>query len=505
MIANLSAPSSHGRIYASMGSPPSPPPAPAASPSPSALGPLLAYRMRALRRRAAWAGRGPSLAVALLALLGAASLAAAIDASVQTDLAIADPAVLHATVREQSFWYLVLAALIFSYTTFETLFRAPDTRFVSRLPIRGRSRWLDLCARSLALHLPLLFFGATLSTSLLLRGAAPLAAHVALTHTLIFALGLTASARIHLLAGRSLLGEATAFRHAVAGGLVSDDAAYLLYSPAASLAVTLLSAVILDALLSRSLGLGTLPASPGLTLALALAIAAAAFFLVRDAAREADRTLPFVIPRFAELDVAPPYREDGLPAHTPGEGLQRLLPPTARPYFTNNIKQLRRRHRLDRVLLWLYAAWLVRAVFFAHPATSAAALVTTALAGLSALVGLFLVSAFRLRGPELAAPALHTTLPLNRRAALAGELAASIIHPAWATALAALAVTAARGPLPGLATLLLGALLITALTLAARALASLAHARLAVMAVAWRALVILATAAATALAPWSST
>lgn len=488
-----------------MGSPPLPSPAPSAAPGPSALGPLLAYRIRALRRRAAWAGRGPSLAVALLALVGAAALAAAIDATVQSDLSLADPSVLHATVREQSFWYLVLASLIFSYTTFETLFRAPDTRFVSRLPIRGRSRWLDLCARSLALHLPLLFPGLTLAASLLLRGVAPLAAHVALTHGLIFALGLTASARLHLLAGRSLLGEATAFRHAVAGGLVSDDAAYLLYSPAASLTVTLLSAVVLDALLSRSLGLGTLPASPGLTLTLAAAITAAAFFLVRDAAREADRTLPFVVPRFAELDIAPPYREDGLPAHTPGEGLAPLIPPTARPYFLNNLRQLRRRHRLDRVLLWLYAAWLARAVLFAHPGTSAADRVTSTLIGLTVLIGIFLVSAFRLRGPELAAPALDATLPLNRRAALVGELAASIIHPAWATALAALAVTVASGPLAGLATLLLGAALASALTAAARALASHAHARLGAMAIAWRALVIVATAAATALASWSST
>jgi hypothetical protein len=488
-----------------MGSPSIPPRAPASPPGSASVRPLLAYRLRALRRRAAWAGRGPSLAVALLALLGAASLAVAIDASVRGDLNIPDPAALHATVRERSFWYLVLASLIFSYTTFETLFRAPDTRFVSRLPIRGRSRWLDLCARSLALHLPLLFPGAALAASLLLHGASTLAAHVALTHALIFTLGLTASARIHLLAGRSLLGEATAFRHAVAGGLVSEDAAYLLYSPAAGLAVTLLSAVVLDALLSRSLGLSTLPASPGLTLTLIASIAAAAFFLVRDAAREADRTLPFVIPRFAELDVAPPYREDGLPAHTPGEDLRSLLPAAARPYFLNNLRQLRRRHRLDRVLLWLYAAWLVRAVLFAPPGASATDLVTLALASLWVLTGIFLVSAFRLRGPELAASALHATLPLDRRAALIGELAASLIHPAWATAIAAVAATIAAGPLAGIATLLLGAALVTALTVAARALAALATARLGVMAIAWRAVVIVATAAATALAPWSST
>ncbi|MEZ4268808.1 MAG: hypothetical protein R3F39_20830 [Myxococcota bacterium] len=488
-----------------MGTPKPPLAATDAPPGSPSAGPLLAYRLRALRRRASWVGGGASAAIAVLALLGAGALALSIDSSVATDLAGPDPAAASASVRERSFWYLVLASLVFSYTTFETLFRAPDTRFVARLPIRGRSRWLDLCARSLALHLPLLFPGAALSISLLLHGATDTAAHVALTHGLVFALGLAASARLHLLAGRSLLGEATAFRHALAGGLVSDDAAFLLYSPAAGLTVSLISAVVLDALLSRSLGLGPLPASPGLTLTLAISVAAAAFYLVRDAALEADRTLPFVIPRFAELDVAPPYREDGLPAHTPGEDLQRFLPQVARPYFLNNLRQLRRRHRLDRILLWLYAAWLARAVIFARPTAPATELASTALTGLAVLVGVFLVSAFRLRGPELAAPALHATLPLDPRGASLGELAASIIHPLWAAALAALAVTVAAGPLPGAATLALGALLCVALTLAARALASVATARLPAMAVAWRAAVILAAALASSPAPWSST
>lgn len=478
------------------------PPAPDAAPTSVAT--LVSFRARSLRRRATHLGSWAGLALAALIALGLGALALAIDRGVATLLTLPDREAAVSQLRERSFWYLVGASLIFSYTTFETLFRAPDTRFVARLPVPGRTRWLDLSLRSLAVHLPLLFPGLALATSLLLRGAPALAAHAALLHMLIFTVGLSASARLHLLAGRSLLGEPTPFRHALAGGLVSDDAAFLLYSPAAGLTVSLLAAVVLDVLLAGSLGLGDSPASPALTASLVLIPLAAAALLLHRSARDADRVLPFVIPRFAELDVAPPYREDGLPAQTAGQALARHLPARARPYFLNNLHQLRRRHRLDRVLLWLFAAWLLRAVVFTRDGLSAAALALNALVPLAILTGVFLVSAFRLRGPELAAPALHATLPLDRAAARLGELAASLLHPAWAALTASAAVAVAAGPLAGLATLALAALLVSALTVAARALAALAPHHVAAMAVAWRAAVVLGAALATALSPWSS-
>ena len=156
------------------------------------------------------------------------------------------------------------------------------------------------------------------------------------------------------------------------------------------------------------------------------------------------------------------------------------------------------------MLLWLFAAWLLRAVVFTRDGLSAAALALNALVPLAILTGVFLVSAFRLRGPELAAPALHATLPLDRAAARLSELAASLLHPAWAALTASAAVAVAAGPLAGLATLALAALLVSALTVAARALAALAPQHVAAMAVAWRAAVVLGAALATALSPWSS-
>ncbi|MCB9728477.1 MAG: hypothetical protein H6744_03925 [Deltaproteobacteria bacterium] len=464
-----------------------------------AMSALLRYRLRALSRRAAWVGRGPSAAVALLVVLGAAALAAGIDRGVAGDLTLTDPLARAAAVRDRSFWYLVLATLIFSYTTFETFFRAPDTRFVARLPIRGRTRWLDLALRTVALHLPLLLPGIALAASLVLRGAPILAVHTAMTHGLVFTVGLATCARLHLLAGRSLLGEATPFRHALAGGLVADDAAFLLYSPAAGLTATLLATVLLDVLVARALGLESQPPSPALAAGLTFGVLAATAALIRASARDADRVLPFVIPRFAELDVPPPYREDGLPAGTPGEGLARWLPGSARPYFLRDLRQLRRRHRLDRVLLWLFGAWLARAVA-ADAGASSGAGVTVSLSGLAILTGVFLVSSFRLRGAELAAPALDATLPHDRRGALIGELTACLVHPAWGVLLAAAAVAWAHGLTAALITLGLGALVALGLTGLARLAATLTSGRVDAMAIAWRAAVVFGTALVT----WSS-
>jgi hypothetical protein len=106
---------------------------------------LLAFRWRSLGRRM----RGVQLFVAIvvavfalgaLALLGHTLAAAGADETV---------------VRDQVFWLGVVAALVYSYTTFEVFFRAKDSRFLATLPLSGAHRFDDLFVRAALLHLPL--------------------------------------------------------------------------------------------------------------------------------------------------------------------------------------------------------------------------------------------------------------------------------------------------------------------------------------------------------------
>ena len=81
--------------------------------------------------------------------------------------------------------------------------------------------------------------------------------------------------------------------------------------------------------------------------------------------------------------------------------------------------------------------------------------------------GLFLVSAFRLRGAELAPLSLERTLPIDRAAARLGRWLATLLHPLWAAAIAGVAVLTTGALAAAVIVLALGvglALVVTALT-----------------------------------------
>jgi hypothetical protein len=212
---------------------------------------------------------------------------------------------------------------------------------------------------------------------------------------------------------------------------------------------------------------------------------AAALVAVRGARQVAAADIFPILARFGEAEVPPPYREDGLPERTRGEGLARLLPATARPYFLRDLRQLRRRYRLDRILLWVYGLALARLNLVAE-GPGAPALAN--LAALALTVGLLLVSGFRTHGPELASPWLARTLPLDRAALRLGRLAADLIYPAWAWALTVVAAALAGGPAAGLVVAGAGAVLVAALVAASQLLAARAFPdRVTLAALAWRA------------------
>ncbi len=386
-------------------------------------------------------------------------------------------------VRERVFWLAALASLVFAYTTFEIFFRARDTRLIGVLPIRGRTRYLDLLARSALAHLPLALPVAMYGLSLLRHDATTEGQYALVMTAVVFIVGIPLCSWLHLLAGRSLLSDTSALKRQLAAGVVADEAALLVYAPAVGLLATLAATVAAELALHE----GILRGRPGMILPVgAGALAIAAVAIVKGMSL-CDKTLHLIMPRFAEVDVPPPFRDDGVRQHVPGEGLASRLPAAARPYFLRDLRQLRRRFRLDRILLWIYGGALLQLNLGGDaPAPLAANLAALALF-VAALVG----SAFRVRGRELASPWLDRALPHDRRAAAIGRLAADAIYPLWAVALTALCVAIAGGLASAAATLGLGLALCAALLGASHGLSAAAFPdRILAAAAAWRGLVI---------------
>lgn len=395
---------------------------------------LLSYRVAALRRRVGGAGSLAGPATLGLALAAAGLVAVWVDALVATDLAGVTDATRQRVVLDRLFWLNALQVLVFAYTTFEVIFRARDTRFVALLPLSGATRWWDLMARAFLVHLPLLVPVGAYGVGLVRLGESALGLHVLAVGMGTFVVGIPLCAWGHLMAGRSMLGETTAAKRMMAGQVVPDDAALLLYAPALGLAGTLVVGLMLDFFLRRS----TLDPVAGIRWPTVIAVVAVCLVvsgkLLVVAAGEARRSLHRVVPRFLEVDVAPPYREDGLPESTPGAGLVRLLPAGWRPTFLRDLVQLRRRHRLDRILLWVLAFACLRRGWAGGPPHE---LMAATLTWLSAFVVFGCHGAFALRGQELAAPWLDRSLPMDGGATL-GAVAASAIYPlcalGWAVA-----------------------------------------------------------------------
>ena len=107
--------------------------------------------------------------------------------------------------------------------------------------------------------------------------------------------------------------------------------------------------------------------APGL-LALAAVLGAA---LIGRSASEAQGTLHRVVARFAEVDVPGPYREDGLPERCPGIGWGKTLSSEASAFFERDLKQLKRRYRLDRIMVWLGCLWAMRIGWVTHDTAEA--------------------------------------------------------------------------------------------------------------------------------------
>lgn len=417
------------------------------------------------------------IALGALALLGKTLVASSVGPAPGSGALSIDETL----VRDQVFWLGTLAALIYSYTSFEVFFRAPDARFLATLPLSGANRFDDLFARAVVMHLPLVFPAVAYAAALFLSplpGAAQAGLYTLVVGLTQFSVGLCLAIVLHLYAGRSLLSKGSEVRKLLAGMSVPDDAALLVYAPALGLFGTLVLGIFIDLAFRDAFfrGKGTMLAP-----VLLVSLGVAAFAVVR-ARRISQESLHLILPRFSEVDVPPPYREDGVPKFVPGERLVRFLPLCARPYFLRDLRQLRRRHRLDRILLWVFAAAVLKVAHDVPAGRSPALPVLLALALFDAV---FIVSAFRLRG-ELASRWLDLTLPRNPQDELRGRFLATAHHPLMALG-AATAMTLTTGDWLASAVVLGAGLVLTlALVAASHAVAALGSERPGLTATLWR-------------------
>ncbi|MCB9736394.1 MAG: hypothetical protein H6745_27745 [Deltaproteobacteria bacterium] len=430
---------------------------------------LLAYRARAFSRRFTGGSVVERVVAGGLLLVALAALGAGAVALAGSDLAVLDPAARAQGVRDRIFWFGTFAAVIFSYSTFEVFFRASDARLIGVLPVRGRTRYTDLFVRAVFLHLPLAFPFACYAVALVSAGAGALGTYAASMAGVLFVVGLPLCTWLHLVAGESLLSPSSPLRRQLAGAVFDDEAVLLVYAPAVGLLATLVLGLFAEvglrqAVLERK---GDLLA-PVLGGAAAVAVAS-----VIAGARVAERVLHRIMPRFTELDVPAPFRDDGVRKVVPGEWLAGRLPAAWRPYFLRDLRQLRRRHRVDRLLLIAYAIILV-AFDLGQPAAtwSAGAAHLVVLGG---FVGLLVGSAFRSHGRELAAPGLEQTLPVEAGAARWGRVAADLLHPVVASVATGVAVAATGAIGVGLAVLGAGLALAVALVLVTQRVAAAAY------------------------------
>ncbi|MFT7583313.1 MAG: hypothetical protein ACI9MR_005000 [Myxococcota bacterium] len=404
-----------------------------------------------------------------------------------TDVAL--PAdVVNDAVRERVFWLSTLMVLIFAYTTFETFFRARDLQFMATLPIRGRTRYYDLLVRALIGHLPLLLPVGLYGVGLFRAGLVTQAQFSwALAGTL-YLVGIPLCTWLHLLAGRSLLGDAGGLKRHLASGLVADEAAALIYAPAAGLLITLVCGIFVDLTLRDAFFAGKAErVLPVLGISAAAAVAAAI-----HSGRISDAWLHRILPRFSELDVPPPFRDDGVKKRIGGEQMAAWLPAASRPYFVRDLRQLRRRFRLDKILLWVFGAALIRLNIFSGDAGSAS--VVTNVLALGIFVGVFLGGAFRVRGRELASPWLEQALPIDRGAARLGRLSVDLIYPCYALAATTVSLLVGGAFVEALWLFIAGAALVVTLVTTSQLLAERAFPdRVLAAAMVFRALIIATT------------
>lgn len=412
---------------------------------------LLRLHRTELRNRLRSGGRA---ALALGAATGAAlALGAALVLAGSRVVAAGEqaPSAFANEVFERTFWVNALLAFVMGFTTFEVLFRSEEGRRLEALPLPGGVLFADRALALLALHTPLLLAALLFQAPLLGRQPA-LFAYTALVHGATWLLTLCVGTWLHVLAGRSLLGGGSAAKEFLGGGYHLNEAAFVLYSPAAAFAVALFAAIPIG-LFARPLALG---GGAGLPLATLAMVVVASAWALRRAADVYARGWRFIRARFTEAEILPPWRETDLPRRVSGAFVERWLAPPLRGLYRKDLLQLRRRHRIDLLLVGVAALGFV--LFHLRTLLPSGPLLAWDAALLLLAVGALLTPAYKLAGDELEPAGFLRALPAPLGAVRRAKLLVALTHQVPVVVVAAACYLAATRDPAGAAALLAGGL-----------------------------------------------
>ena len=335
-----------------------------------------------------------------------------------------------------SFWCMAVAAMVLGYGSFETMYRNPAARRLGPLPVSPAALYVWTALRVLRKHAPLLLLPALTGASLLVHGRLGVWLVGLGDVAAVVLFGGALAIYAHLVAGRSMLGEATPLKGLLAHGFGPPETAFLFYSPAAALAGAMSVGLLTDLALRTAVDRGVM-GPLGVVVGLCAAAAAWALWrgqglFVRDHHR--------IVPRFLEAEILPPWREGDLPRRYLGDRLEQHLPATLRPIYRRDLRQYRRRFRAVPVALGLAAVALV--VFGATAqAEPGAAVRITLVAG--ALGVLLFSPVVRAAGAEIGTPFDLRALPVRRADAIRSQWLLAAME--WGP----LALAAAMGALAG--------------------------------------------------------
>ena len=334
-------------------------------------------------------------------------------------------------IREHMFWMLTLPILVLCYTTFESFYRSSDTRFLSLLPIDGRRYVNAVIGRAYLAHLPLFIPAASYAYHLNSFATESLANYALLWTILTFAMSIPVSLSLHVAAGNSSVGGDSRLKSYLSSGVIANDSAFLLYSPVAALAAILSVGIFTDFVLFESIvtGRADLLWAP---IAWSLVLTLVAWKTARSHA--GDRFFA-IFAKFSEAETPLSYGDDGIPLRDRRLFFDALAQGEARLYFERDDKQLRRRYRLDKILLGVLVLILLRLNAGEVEETSVFINCLVPMLGFTALL---LIASFRTHGSELQSPWLQNSLPHRGLPQWWGGYLADLVYPCWAWAITAI-------------------------------------------------------------------
>jgi hypothetical protein len=309
-------------------------------------------------------------------------------------------------IETWTFWCSAGIALIAGYTTFEVLYRNRAQKRLSIYPIPATSLFYWTVIRTYRVHLPLLMLPMATGITLLKAGLTNAYLIGVGVSAAVLVWGLATAIFVHLVAGRSMLAETSNLKDYLVQGLGPPEAAFLFYSPAGALTAALMIGLFTDV----SLQVGFEKGQWNPFIGFATFFTAVSAWCLWKARSVFTASSHLIMPRFADAEVLPPWREDELPRHYLGENWGRFLPKPARALWLRNLLQYRRRFRVI-IPLFVIATACLFGYAMSSSDTDFGALRLALIA--TTIGGLVFTPVFRLAGRDLKTRFDARALPIS--------------------------------------------------------------------------------------------